>query len=76
MIEPRILAPLAVPIIILFIFMVGLGFRSAEDVRIDDEIRLTQKSEMKWVDRRLSDLEERIKRLEAMVGGSDDKGRR
>ena len=55
---------------------VAFGYRSAEDVRIDDEIRFTQKSEMKWVDRRLSDLEERIKRLEAMVGGSDDKGRR
>jgi len=53
--------------VIFFAAVVISGFRSVEDKRVDDEIKFTQKSDMKWVDRRLSDLEERIKRLEALV---------
>jgi hypothetical protein len=47
--------------VIFFAAVVISGFRSVEDKRVDDEIKFTQKSDMKWVDRRLSDLEERIK---------------
>jgi len=46
--------------VIFFAAVVISGFRSVEDKRVDDEIKFTQKSDMKWVDRRLSDLEERI----------------